>query len=90
MSVEEILKEPILNLDQTGLNCVPSSSWAMEQKGAKHVELTGIDDNRQITVVFCGSLSGDSLPMQVVYQDKTNRCHPHYQVYYSFTRSLGH
>ena len=42
--VEEIPPELILNWDQTGINLVPSSSRTMEQKGAKHMELTGIDD----------------------------------------------
>ena len=77
--VEDIPPELILNWDQTGINLVPSSSWTMEQKGAKRVELTGIDDKRQITAVFCGSLTGDFLPIQLVYQGKTNRCHPQYQ-----------
>ena len=76
--VKEITPELILNWDQTGINLIPSSSWTMEQKGAKRVELTGIDDKRQITTVFCGSLT-DFLPIQLVYQGKTNRCHPQYQ-----------
>ena len=63
--VEEIPPELILNWDQTGINLVPSSSWTMEQKGAKYVELTGIDDKRQITAVFCGSFTGDFLPIQL-------------------------
>ena len=29
-----------------------------------------------ITAVFSGSLVGDFLPVQVIYQGKTNRCHP--------------
>jgi hypothetical protein len=64
----------------------------MEQKGAKRVELTGIDDKCQITAVFCGSLSGDFLPIQVVYQGKTNRCHPHYQfpTDWNITHSSNH
>lgn len=77
--MEEIPPELILNWDQTGLNVVPSSSWTMAQKGSKRVELTGMDDKRQITAVFCGTLSGDFLPIQLVYQGKTPRCHPHYQ-----------
>ena len=31
-----------------------------------------------ITAVFCSSLSGDFLPIQLVYQGKTVRCHPKY------------
>ena len=49
VAVEEIPPELILNWDQTGLNIVPSSSWTMDQRGAKRVELTGLNDKWQIT-----------------------------------------
>ena len=78
VTMEEIPQEFILNWDQSGLNIVPSSAWTMEQRGAKRVELTGLNDKRQITAVFCGTLSGDFLPIQLVYQGKTKRCHPRY------------
>ena len=78
-AVEEIPPELILNWDQTGLNIVPSSSWTMDQRGAKRVELTGLNDKRQITALFCGTLSGEFLPIQLVYQGKTSRCYPRYQ-----------
>ena len=34
---------------------------------------------RQITAVFCGTMTGDILPIQLIYQGKTPRCHPHYR-----------
>ena len=48
----------------------------MEQVGAKRIEISGVGEKRQITAVLCGSLSGDYLPMQLIYQGKTDRCHP--------------
>ena len=51
----------------------------VEEKGLRRVELTGLDDKRMITAVFCGTLSGDFLPIQVIYQGKTSKCHPVYQ-----------
>jgi hypothetical protein len=36
----------VINWDQTGINNVPVSQWT---KGAKKVEINGIDDKRQIT-----------------------------------------
>ncbi len=30
------------------------------------------------TAVFCGSMVGDFLPPQLIYQGKTSRCHPKY------------
>ena len=76
--MDEIPPEMILNWDQTGLNLIPSSSWTMEQRGAQRVEITGLNDKRMITAVFCGTLTGDFLPIQFVYQGNTDRCHPKY------------
>ena len=46
---------------------------------AKHVEMAGKDDKRQITAVFAGSLTGDFLPPQLAYKGKTDGCLPQYQ-----------
>ena len=67
-----------MNWDQTGIKFVPNSSWTMARHGAKRVELVGVGDKRQITAVFCGSLLGDLLPVQVIYKGKTSRCHPRF------------
>ena len=74
--MEEIPSDLIFNWDQTGLNIIPTSSWTMEKKGSRRVELAGLNDKRQITAVFCGSLNGVFLPPQIIYQGKTQRCHP--------------
>ena len=68
VTMEEIPPELIMNWDQTGLNIIPSSSWTMDQRGSRRVELTGLKDKRMITAVFCGTLSGDFLPIQLVYK----------------------
>ena len=51
--------------------------WTMEE-GAKRVEILAIDDKRQITAVFCGSMTGEFLPLQLIYEGKTNRCLPQF------------
>ena len=79
VTMEEIPPELILNWDQTGIKIVPSSTWTMDRQGSKRVEIAGVNDKRLITAVFCGSLTGDFLPVQVIYQGKTTRCHPHFQ-----------
>lgn len=79
VEMEEIPAELILNWDQTRIKIVPSSTWTMDAEGSKRVEVVGVNDKRLITAVFCGSLAGDFLPVQVIYQGKTNRCHPRYQ-----------
>ena len=79
VTMEEIPMELILNWDQTGIKMVPSSGWTMDRQGAKRVEVSGVNDKRMITAVFCGSLTGDFLPLQLIYKGKTNRCHPRFQ-----------
>ena len=79
VEMEEIPAELILNWDQTAIKIVPSSTWTMDAEGSKRVEVAGVNDKHLITAVFCGSLAGDFLPVQVIYQGKTNHCHPRYQ-----------
>ena len=50
------------------MNIVPSSSWTMEEKGSKRIEL--------VTAVFCCTIQGDFLPVQLIYKGTTRRCHP--------------
>lgn len=48
----------------------------MEKSGTKRVEITAIDDKRQITAVFACSLAGSFLPIQLIYKGTTPRCLP--------------
>ena len=90
--MEKIPPELVPNLDQTGIRIVPSSLWTMDKEGSKHVEVVGVNDKRMITAVFCGSLMGDFLPVQIIYEGKMNHCHPHYQfpVVWQVTHSDNH
>ena len=74
--MEEIPDELMINWDQTGIKYVPASQWTMAEKGSKRVELEGVNDKRQITAVFAGSLTGDFLPVQLVYEGTTSKCYP--------------
>ncbi len=76
VTMENIPIELIFNLDQTGLNLVPTPSWTMEKKGSERVEIKAFNDKRQITGVFCWTICGDFLPFQLIYAGKTDRCHP--------------
>jgi hypothetical protein len=76
VTMEDIPSALILNWDQTAMKIVPSCAWTMEKKGTKRVEIAASDDKRQITAVFACSLSGDFLPMQLIYQGTTPRCLP--------------
>lgn len=67
----EIPPELVINWDQTGIKIVPVSSWTMEKRGAKKVEIAGVDGKRQITAVFAATAVGEFLPIQLFYQGKT-------------------
>jgi len=49
--MEGIPMELIINWDQTGMKYVLVSNWTFETKGAKRVEIAGLDDKWQITVL---------------------------------------
>ena len=78
VEMEEIPGELILNWDQIGIRFVPSSTWTMERRGERRVEMVGVNDKRQITAVFCSSAAGEFLPIQLIYTGKTDCCHPRY------------
>ena len=44
VGMEKILDSLVINWDQTGIQYIPVSSWAMEKEGAKRVEITGLKD----------------------------------------------
>ena len=79
VSMDQVPSELIVNFDQTGISYVPASSYTMEKEGATRVEVTGKDDKRQIALVLAGSVSGEFLPPQVIYEGKTKRCLPPFQ-----------
>lgn len=66
----------VINLDETGLKLVPVSSWTLEQQGTAKIKVAGVDDKREITAVVAASMTGDLLPLQLLYTGVTERCHP--------------
>ena len=49
----------------------------MAKEGSKCVDIAGIDDKHQITVVLTVSLDGNYLPVQLIFQGKMIACLPH-------------
>ena len=65
-----------MNFDQTPLSYVCSPNHTLHFKGGKSVSFVGKGKSKQITGTFSCTKSGIFLPMQLIYQGKTNRCHP--------------
>ena len=55
---------------------MPVSSWTMAAERSKQVEITGITDKRQSMAVFANTMSGNFLPLQIMYSGKTARSLP--------------
>ena len=70
VEMDEVPSQLVINWDQTGINYIPVSSWTMEKEGSKRVAVASKDDKQQLTALFAGSMSGDFLPIQLVYQGK--------------------
>ena len=71
VEMEEISHDLAINWDHSGIHYIPVGSWTVKREGAK-LEITAVDDKRQLTGVFARFLTGDSLPPQLIYN--TSRC----------------
>ena len=65
-------------MDQTPLSNVSLGKHTFGVKGVKTDAIKGINDKRQINATLAISKSGESLPIQVIYEGKTARCLPKY------------
>ena len=72
----KIQKEMILNYDQTGLGFTVSNKSTFTGKVVHSVPIANVDDKRQITATFCVNIVGDFLPVQLIYEGVTDKCHP--------------
>ena len=68
--------ELVINWDQTGAKFVPASQWMLAEQGVKQVNITGLDDKREMTAILACTLYGSLLPSQLIYAGKKTRCHP--------------
>ena len=64
-----------MNIDQTGINLIPSGKWTMAEEGSRWIEVIRLNDKRQITATFGACMDDMFLPMQILYQGKTFQRH---------------
>jgi hypothetical protein len=76
MEMHSVHPSLVINADQTGVKLVPSSAWTYEKRNSSSVATVGAEDKRQITACLSSALSGDMLPLQLIFQGKTNRSLP--------------
>jgi hypothetical protein len=58
----------IINWDQTAVLIQQPQKYTYNDKKQKQVPVAGSDERRQITAVVAGALSGELLPLQLVFQ----------------------
>lgn len=63
-------------MDQTGVHLVPSAKWTYECVNRSSVAVVGAEDKRQITACLASAMDGTMLPLQLIFQGKTDRCLP--------------
>ena len=63
----------ITNIDQTPSKFVSGCNKTLAKKGCKSVLIAGSPDKRMITATFSITLTGDFLPIQLIYGGKTKK-----------------
>lgn len=76
MQVHKVNPALVVNIDQTGVHLCPSDHHTFAEKSSKSVGVIGAEDKRQITACVASSMDGDLLPLQLIFQGKTDACHP--------------
>ena len=82
----------IININQTTLPFFLISKYTMDKKNEKFVPITNSSDYHQITGTFSITFSCKFLPIQIIYQGKTDRCHPKFKFppEFNITHSENH
>ena len=68
--------ELILKIDQTTPQFVSTENVTMAETRSKHVSRKGRNDKRGITVTLSETITGKTLPFQLIYTGKTARSLP--------------
>ena len=66
----------VINLDQTPSKFVPGCNKTLAKKGCKSVPIAGSADKRMITATFSITLTGEFLPIQLIYGGKITKSIP--------------
>ncbi len=67
----------VVNTDKTGIRPVPTiGERAWESKVSKDIQILGVEEKRQVTLVVYSTTNGNLLLGQVVFTSTTHRCLP--------------
>ena len=74
--MNDVPRDLVFNWDQTAIQLVPTGEWTMNRAKEKVIAIKNSDDKRQITAVVAATITGELFPVQLLFQGKTERCHP--------------
>ena len=88
----QIPPEMIVTFDETASKIIPTDDWTLEEQGATQVSIIGADDKRAITLGLAFSGSLEMLQSQLIYEGKTDLCHPNIETpaHVEITHSESH
>ena len=72
--------ELVINIDRTPLRFYLTPTHTLTKNGKAGVPIANSSDYHQITDTFGISMAAEFLPIQLIYQEKTNKCHPNYNL----------
>ena len=64
--MNDILEDLVFNWDQTGIRLVLVSERTIQKQGTKNIIVTGVDNQRQITLVLAVTMRGCFIPTNYV------------------------
>lgn len=73
----KVPEQLVINGDETAVQLVSRANRTRNIRGAKRVRMLGMgEDKAQITTTIFVTEHGDVLPYQMIFEGKTDRCHP--------------
>ena len=79
----------IIKFDQAPLKLVKCGNDTLAKKNSSNITIVEVSDRRSITATFAITLSGEFLPIQLIYEGKTTQSLPPYQFPAPFSLSVN-
>ena len=61
IQAHKIPSELVINWDQTGINLLPASDWALKEKGCSRVEIASCEGCSRVEIASCGDSAKSQL-----------------------------
>jgi hypothetical protein len=69
IKIMKVRAEAIVNIDETNVDFDMPSTTTLNRRGHRTISITGSGRNQRATILLGMSLSGENLPLFIVFQD---------------------